>query len=87
MYGIEPARYTCYRTNTPIRIDGRPDEPAWALAPKSSAFVDIVSGEPAWYDTRVAMLWDDENLYLGVLGRGAQSVGHADRTRFPHLRR
>jgi hypothetical protein len=65
MYGIEPARYTCYRAGGPIIIDGRLDEPCWRNAPKSEAFVDIVTGEPAWYDTRVQMLWDDECLYFG----------------------
>ena len=36
-----------------------------AAAPKSTPFVDIVTGEPAWFDTRVAMLWDDDYLYFG----------------------
>ncbi len=35
------------------------------MAAKSSAFVDIVTGEPAWFDTRVALLWDDAYLYFG----------------------
>ena len=65
MYGVEPARYTCYRASGPITIDGRLDEPSWQTAPRSDAFVDIVTGQPAWYDTRVAMLWDDECLYFG----------------------
>lgn len=65
MYGIEPARYTCFRAPGPITIDGRLDEPAWRAAPVSPAFVHIVTGEPAWFDTRVAMLWDDECLYIG----------------------
>lgn len=65
MYGIEPARYTCYRAAGPLVIDGRLDEPSWAAAPKSEAFVDIVTGAPAWYDTRVALLWDDDYLYFG----------------------
>ena len=60
-----PAEYTCYRTSSPIAIDGKLDELAWALAPKSTRFVDIVSGEPAWFDTRVALLWDDSYLYFG----------------------
>ena len=38
---------------------------SWRLAPKSSAFVDIVTGEPAWFDMRVALLWDDDHLYFG----------------------
>ena len=62
---LEPARYTCYRAAGPIAVDGKLDEASWKLAPKSAPFVDIVSGEPAWFDTRVALLWDDENLYFG----------------------
>jgi hypothetical protein len=62
---IQPARYTAYRAAGPIQVDGRLDEPAWEFAPKAGPFVDIVTGEPAWFDTRVAILWDDENLYFG----------------------
>ncbi|HTP86526.1 MAG TPA: carbohydrate-binding family 9-like protein [Bryobacteraceae bacterium] len=60
-----PARYTAYRAAGPIVVDGKLDEPSWRFAPKSAAFVDIVTGEPAWYDTRVTILWDDDYLYLG----------------------
>ncbi len=59
------ADYISYRTAGPITIDGRLDEPSWQLAPWSNPFVDIVSGAPAWFDTRVAILWDDECLYFG----------------------
>lgn len=59
------ARYTCYRTETAIEIDGELDDSAWSKAPRSDAFVDIVTGEAAWFDTRVAMLWDDDALYFG----------------------
>lgn len=62
---IVPARYTCYRAGGNITVDGRLDEADWLAAPKSGAFVDIVSGEAAWFDTRVALLWDDECLYFG----------------------
>jgi len=64
-YKQEPARYTCYRAVEPINIDGRLDEASWVAAPRSTSFVDIVTGEPAWFDTRVAVLWDDEYLYFG----------------------
>lgn len=64
-YRLEPARYTCYRTAGPIVVDGKLDEPSWQLAPASTPFVDIVTGEPAWFDTRVALLWDDDYLYFG----------------------
>lgn len=62
---IRPATYTCFRASGPIAIDGKLDEPSWQRAPKSSSFVDIVTGAPAWFDTRVALLWDDESLYFG----------------------
>jgi hypothetical protein len=57
--------YTCYRTPTPLVIDGMLDEPAWQAAPRSPRFVDVVSGTPALYDSRAAALWDDEYLYIG----------------------
>src|SRR5262249_3347060 len=62
---IEPARYTCYRAAGPITVDGRLDEPSWQAAPQPEPFVDIVTGQPAWFDTRVALLWDDDCLYFG----------------------
>ena len=61
----EPARYTCYRAAGPIAVDGKLDEPCWQAAPQSTRFVDIVTGEPAWFDTRVALVWDDDYLYFG----------------------
>ena len=61
----EPARYTCYRAAGPLTIDGRLDEPSWLAAPRSSRFVDIVTGAPAWFDTHCALLWDDQCLYVG----------------------
>ena len=57
--------YTCYRTNEVIDIDGRLDEQSWQKAAKSPRFVDLVTEEPAPLDTRMAALWDDDNLYIG----------------------
>src|SRR3954451_3659788 len=62
---IDPARYTAYRAAGPITVDGHLDDPSWLAAPQSTPFVDIVTGDPAWFDTRVAILWDDEHLYFG----------------------
>ena len=39
--------------------------PGWSAAEKSPRFVDMVSGEPGFYETRAAALWDDEFLYVG----------------------
>ncbi|HEU5103583.1 MAG TPA: carbohydrate-binding family 9-like protein [Roseiflexaceae bacterium] len=57
--------YIAYQTRAPIVVDGHLDEPAWQLAPKSPSFVDVVSGTPALYDTRAAVIWDASALYVG----------------------
>jgi hypothetical protein len=59
------AHYTCLRTPRPIKVDGRLDKPEWQRATKSGRFVDLVSGAPGFLETRMAALWDDENLYVG----------------------
>jgi hypothetical protein len=59
------ARYTCYRTSHKIEVDGRLDKPAWREAPRSSRFVDLVSGVPGLLETRMASLWNDDALYVG----------------------
>ena len=64
-YPHKLAHYTACRASAPLRIDGRLDEPDWQRAPTSEPFVDIVTGEPAWFDTRVSILWDDRYLYFG----------------------
>lgn len=59
------AHYTVQRAPGPLTIDGDLDKPAWQAARKSHRFVDLVSGEPGFLDTRIACLWDDQNLYVG----------------------
>ena len=61
----EIGHYTCYRTDEVIHIDGCLDETSWQKAPKSPRFVDLVTGEPGPWDTRMAALWDDDHLYIG----------------------
>jgi hypothetical protein len=58
------AHYTSCKTLQPIIIDGNLDKPVWQAAQKSRRFVDLVSGEPGFFDTRMASLWDDKNLYI-----------------------
>lgn len=58
------AHYTAYRVHEPIKVNGRLDEKAWGAVPHSSRFVDIITGKPAMYDTRVGVLWDEKNLYV-----------------------
>ena len=59
------ADYICYRTRAPLTIDGHLTEASWGKAPRSPRFVDMVTGDPGFFDTRAAAIWDDDNLYLG----------------------
>jgi hypothetical protein len=63
-----PQSYDCYRTPTPIQIDGKLDDPAWKSAPWTSDFVDILgSAKPhPRFRTRIKMLWDDDYLYVAA---------------------
>lgn len=61
----EIERYTAYHIRQPVKVDGKLDEPLWRLAPTSPRFKDIITGGPTLHDTRVTVVWDDENLYLG----------------------
>ena len=58
------ADYTCHRTPERIVIDGDLDKPCWHKAPRSPRFVDMVTGSPGFWDTRMASLWDDSRLYI-----------------------
>jgi hypothetical protein len=63
-----PKGYVCYRPPSPITVDGKPTEPAWAAAPWSDEFVDIEGDRKPKprHRTRVKMLWDDEALYIAA---------------------
>ena len=60
------AHYVARRAAGPIVVDGRLDEPSWQKVQKSGNFVDMVTGAPAFFDTRAAVLWDDQYLYIGM---------------------
>lgn len=63
-----PRSYVCYRSNSPLHIDGRLNEPAWQAAPWSAPFVDIEGPRRPLppYRTRIKLLWDDTYLYIGA---------------------
>jgi hypothetical protein len=65
---VQPKGYVCYRTLSPIQIDGRLDKPAWQRVPWTEYFVDIEgNGKPLpRYRTRVKMLWDDQYFYVAA---------------------
>lgn len=60
-----PVRYVCHRAAGEIKIDGVLDDAGWRETAFSTPFVDIVDGTPAWLESRVALVWDAENLYFG----------------------
>ncbi len=59
---------TAAHTDTPIAIDGALDEAAWATAAPTGGFVqkDPAEGKPATEETEVRVLYDRDNLYIGV---------------------
>lgn len=57
--------YTAHRITNPLAIDGKLDEEQWKAAPRSPRFRDMVYGTPTHLDTRAAVLWDDQFLYVG----------------------
>jgi len=63
-----PKTYACVRAETPVVLDGKPDEVAWEAAEWTEAFVDIEG--PARPDpsllTRAKMLWDDTYFYFAA---------------------
>lgn len=63
-----PRTYVCYRAPHPLGVNGKLDDPAWALADWTEDFVDIQGAAKSapWFRTRVKMLWDDGFLYVGA---------------------
>lgn len=58
------AQYIARRVSEPVTIDGKLNKPVWANATWTPRFVDMANGNPGYYDTRAAILWDDEALYI-----------------------
>ena len=69
---FHPPVYSCIRTKKPFVLDGNVEKPFWDDAPFTDYFVDIEGskkGKPR-FQTRVKMMWDDENLYVGAILEG-----------------
>ncbi|MCL6274659.1 carbohydrate-binding family 9-like protein [Muricauda sp. 2012CJ35-5] len=59
-----PRQYVAYRTTEKLNIDGKAAETAWQKAPWSDFFIDIEGNKKPTYNTRMKMLWDEENVYF-----------------------
>ena len=62
---FEIPNYQAYRTSNAPKVDGQLDELEWKLAPQSPNFRDLISGSETIHETRAAVLWDDDYLYVG----------------------
>lgn len=63
-----PKRYECKRAYKPVEINGRIDDPAWATASWTDAFVDIEGDKKPLprFHTQAKMLWDDNYFYIAA---------------------
>jgi Domain of unknown function (DUF5916) len=62
-----PPRLRAVRVKTPPILDGKLDDPAWALAPPSGAFTQKIPNDGAFPSdpTTVRVLYDDDSVYVG----------------------
>lgn len=63
-----PRVVTAVRTTEQITLDGKLDEAAWRLAIPAKDFIQLRpnNGAPAREQTEVRVLYDDDNLYVGL---------------------
>ena len=63
-----PKGYVCYRSPSPVTIDGDLKDAAWDAALWTDAFIDNEGDKKPKprFRTRVKMLWDDEALYIAA---------------------
>jgi hypothetical protein len=72
------------RTDAPIQLDGRLNEPGWSTAPITDSFtqIDPSEGQPASQRTEVRVMYDDTFLYIGArlhdTGRITGRLGRRD---------
>jgi len=59
--------YVVKKTDAPIVIDGKLDEPQWQSAVFTEYFVNPENGTDVNIKTKSKLLWDDENLYIGFI--------------------
>lgn len=61
---------TALQVESTITLDGELNEPSWHLAEPATDFIqqNPRTGQPSSERTEVRLLYDDENLYVGVYG-------------------
>ncbi|QLG44757.1 carbohydrate-binding family 9-like protein [Costertonia aggregata] len=59
-----PRAYVANKVDDSFVIDGKADELSWQKTDWSQPFIDIEGKKKPTYETKMKMLWDDENLYI-----------------------
>jgi hypothetical protein len=59
----------------PLNIDGRLNEGVWENAANLKDFVSIYHGEPAEAPTSVKLLYDEKNIYIGLICKYPKAGG------------
>ncbi|MFD1769595.1 carbohydrate-binding family 9-like protein [Sphingobacterium suaedae] len=61
-----PRIYPAKKIQATLSIDGKDDEKAWKDAPWTASFIDIEGHKKPLpsQETKIKMLWDEENLYI-----------------------
>lgn len=62
--GAERKRVVALRTDKPVKLDGKLNDPVWQKAPSTGAFVDPMSGGEAKVKTEAKLAWNDKYLYV-----------------------
>lgn len=64
-----PKTYQAPYVSTPIKIEGKLDDPAWQRAPWTDYFVDIEGARKPQprFRTRAKMMWDSEYFYIAAM--------------------
>ena len=67
-------RLKAVKISEKINIDGKLDEPGWALSPTATDFLqsEPKEGEPSVERTEVHVLYDNQNLYFGVYAHDSE---------------
>ena len=63
-----PDSLVAYYTTAPIHLDGKLNEAAWKKATPITNFTqrELHEGDTATQSTKIAVLYDDKNLYIGA---------------------
>ena len=63
-----PNRISAHKISQAIKLDGDLNEPVWQKAKQISNFTqrELNEGKPATERTKVAILYNDKNLYIGI---------------------